>query len=292
MSRWLTIAAAAQCRPWLNLSCPTDHCHKLAPNLVETQIALQDAWDWCDVSESSFTESAGDLSCAGKELGFSEFVLLCCCWCMLNVEQILRFAFTIYDKSNTGFIEMHELDDMMRELHKDDLKHGGVDGNGVLRGGDAIAAETFDMHGTGRISFSDLLLLNRRYPHLLFPVFHIQYSMQLRVLGPDYWETKQAESAARVNYANNGPDRLRAKADRTQRKSARRAFKKEGCCAYWCWTYCGRRINHCVTCGLSSQPQGRPDRLEGTCPRHVFMCIDTGLCLHVELFLVCWLQDP
>eukprot|EP00455_Lapot_gusevi_P055055 TRINITY_DN8921_c0_g1_i1.p1 TRINITY_DN8921_c0_g1~~TRINITY_DN8921_c0_g1_i1.p1 ORF type:complete len:192 (-),score=21.04 TRINITY_DN8921_c0_g1_i1:174-749(-) len=59
--------------------------------------------------------------------------------------------------------------------------------------GSTIAKEinNIDKDGSGSIEFDEFMELNRRFPHLLWPVYRLQHRMRTHTISVDFWKRHQ-----------------------------------------------------------------------------------------------------
>jgi len=115
-------------------------------------------------------------------LDFSEFVIACGTYCMFGPEEVLKFAFFVFDKDKNGFIEKGELDELTNLLHQE-----GVTSN-VLE-----ALKKFDFNGDGKIDFKEFAMLNKQFPMVIYPAFRLQKNMMNYTLGQAFWTNQRGK---------------------------------------------------------------------------------------------------
>ena len=248
----------------------TDRAHKLKTEIEHSKILPCDIWAWCEVIDSNFTDGVSELSgyseVTGDEIGFNGFVQLCTGWCMMSEPCVLKYVFSLFDPTGKGFMEIPELMNLMTDIHKQDLKAGGIDGVGQLKGADSLAALTFDVHGNGKINFEDFTAINTTYPHLLYPVFHIQYLLRLKTATLAFWKCKQLQAHDARVYVANAPNRLRTAEYRAVKRENRAFYYRTARCSMCC-VLVGQPLARALTCGqmYDGGPQDRLDISEGGC---------------------------
>lgn len=115
-------------------------------------------------------------------LDFSEFVTACGTYCMFGPEEVLKFAFFVFDKDKNGFIEKAELDELTELLHQE-----GVTSN-VKE-----ALKKFDFNGDGKIDFKEFQQLNKQFPMIMYPAFRLQKNMMFYTLGQKFWTDQRGK---------------------------------------------------------------------------------------------------
>jgi hypothetical protein len=159
---------------------------------------------------------------------------------------------------------VEDFHDMIESLHVSDLKAGGIDGKGQLRGADAIAMGTVNLGE--RIDFAQLAGINFKAPHLLFPVcvrysvhcltssfsqlaltsrpllpsciqlFHIQFSLRSMTGGEQFWIDQTEVCWKKKAFRNDAADRLRFAAADKLRRVLMEEFARFDCCSCAFWT--------------------------------------------------------
>jgi len=143
----------------------------------------------------------------GEFLSFSEFVSVVSTFCLFGPEEIIRFAFNCVDEDKSGFVSLEELDNLAGWLHDGGpsnlntaiacirvrvVRHSR--GWVCERRGDyychvrshvacaPVPQDKYDQ-GDGQIAFEHFKQINREFPFILHPAFHLQEEMQRAVLG-------------------------------------------------------------------------------------------------------------
>jgi len=101
---------------------------------------------------------------------------------MFGPEEVLKFAFFVFDKDKNGFIEKGELDELTNLLHQE-----GVTSN-VLE-----ALKKFDFNGDGKIDFKEFAMLNKQFPMVIYPAFRLQKNMMNYTLGQAFWTNQRGK---------------------------------------------------------------------------------------------------
>ena len=107
------------------------------------------------------------------------------CYCMLGMEEILQACFSMYDPKGQGSIENADFLTILTMFHPYQY-----------RGRTTRALRELDLPEDGRLSFGRLKELNSTFPHLLFPAFRIQETIQRQFMGYKWWHRKQQKFAA------------------------------------------------------------------------------------------------
>ena len=112
-------------------------------------------------------------------LEFDEFVAICGTFCVWKQGEILRFCFDTFDADGGGTIDEDEFKVLCETIATKDP---------TFPGNFARALEEFDTNGDGLIDFDEFLMLNKRYPMTLFPMFRLQDKLQRATLGAGRWQ--------------------------------------------------------------------------------------------------------
>jgi len=117
-------------------------------------------------------------------VSFQGFFQIVATYCMYSQEDILRFAFTTFDKDSSGTIDEDEFMDLCKTINN---------ANPMFPANFKRALQEFDRNDDGLIDYDEFKQINRRYPMVLFPAFQIQDAMQRHVLGADFWKSKMRQ---------------------------------------------------------------------------------------------------
>jgi hypothetical protein len=95
---------------------------------------------------------------------------------MATREELLERAFGVYDVDRSGELKLNELHDFIIALHSQNqlFTRDIVDS----------ISELLLTRKRGAIQFDDFVLINDRFPLLLYPIFELQVKMRKLVFGP------------------------------------------------------------------------------------------------------------
>ena len=142
-------------------------------------ISIDEFHAWLNEPKTLFTTRIFELfDCDDSDsmLSFAEFATAITSYCMFGEEEILKFCFVMFDTDRSGYIEGHELDNLITLLHDTDNIEGNV----------KTAMGMIDTDGDGRLNFEEFAGMNDRFPQLLFPAFRIQANMQRMSFGDEF----------------------------------------------------------------------------------------------------------
>ena len=115
---------------------------------------------------------------------FQGFFQIIATYSMYTEEDILRFAFTTFDKDSSGTIDEEEFMDLCKTINN---------ANPAFPANFKGALEQFDRNDDGLIDYEEFKQINRRFPMVLYPAFKLQNQMHLHVLGLDFWRNKMRQ---------------------------------------------------------------------------------------------------
>lgn len=110
-------------------------------------------------------------------LSFEEYVKVLTTYCVFNKKDMLRFIFDVFDTDGSGNLDEDEFIAMCVQINATPFFPGNLQ----------KAFGSFDTSGDGLIDFDEFIAIERKYPMLLFPAFHLQDVMQRRTLGQKRW---------------------------------------------------------------------------------------------------------
>ena len=124
------------------------------------------------------------------EVDFNEFIGVCCTYCMLSKQELLRFTFDSFDLDQGGTLDEEEFMILCKAVNNM---------NPTFPGNFTTALEEFDQNDDGLIDFDEFQDLNRHYPLVLFPAFRLQDRIQKVTLGEVGW-VSVAKRCAKSKY--------------------------------------------------------------------------------------------
>eukprot|EP01038_Epipyxis_sp_PR26KG_P005503 gene5503-7618_t len=118
-----------------------------------------------------------DLDGSGT-IEFDEYVRVMATYCMFSQDEILRFCFECFDVDRSGTIDEKEFIELCKTINN---------ASPTFPSNFRRALEEFDVNDDGLIDYSEFLLIDKRYPLMLFPAFRLQDVMQRNSLGETVW---------------------------------------------------------------------------------------------------------
>ena len=115
---------------------------------------------------------------------FQGFFQIIATYSMYTEEDILRFAFTTFDKDSSGTIDEEEFMDLCKTINN---------ANPAFPANFKGALQQFDRNDDGLIDYEEFKQINRRFPMVLYPAFKLQNQMHLHVLGLNFWRNKMRQ---------------------------------------------------------------------------------------------------
>eukprot|EP00949_MAST-11_sp_MAST-11-sp1_P004581 g4581.t1 len=113
------------------------------------------------------------------EIDFREFVIATWNYCSLDLKNLIKFAFSMFDIDGAGTLEAEDLRELVVEIYGDSW-----DANVRVQ----KLVDVIDKNRDGVISFDEFQQINRRYPALLFPAFRMQEFLRRGVYGVTWWK--------------------------------------------------------------------------------------------------------
>ena len=126
----------------------------------------------------------GDEENNDADVDFGTTLKCIVCYCMLGMEEVLQACFSMYDPKGQGSIDNSDFLTFLTMFHPYQY-----------RGRTTRALREFDLPEDGRLSFGRLKELNDTFPHLLYPAFRIQETVQRQFMGYKWWKRKQQKFA-------------------------------------------------------------------------------------------------
>jgi len=120
-----------------------------------------------------------------KQIDFFEFIVCVWCICITDPETLVAFSFDIYDLDSDGELSYPELESMVKEFYgkdKNQLKQNALASQCL---NDALLRAEYQ-GGVITLESYKTFLLN--HSMILFPIFQIQRSFQIKVIGMKYWD--------------------------------------------------------------------------------------------------------
>jgi Ca2+-binding EF-hand superfamily protein len=111
-------------------------------------------------------------------MSFSEFVRSVISYSMMDNEQLIKFAFSLYDHADDQRITEKDMLALVQLLWGEHIGEG--DAEGAIE--DGTINKTLDMilhEGNAYVSWQKFRQLDREFPRLLYPIYRIRQSMQV-----------------------------------------------------------------------------------------------------------------
>lgn len=137
-------------------------------------------WAELEIKPSAFTDKLFEMVDSDNSgvMDFSEFISILITYCIFDQDDILRFAFSCFDKDGSGQIDSEEVKTLVEMINSQDPKFkGSID----------AAEAKISADEDGMISFPEFKELNRSFPLLLQPAFELQAHMHEHTLGDRDW---------------------------------------------------------------------------------------------------------
>jgi Ca2+-binding EF-hand superfamily protein len=155
------------------------------------KFSIDDFMVWLGIKRSIFYDKLFEIvgldldTCEREGIDWPKFVVFCVTYCAFGPTEILKFIFFLYDKEKNGCIDRLELQDMIREIHSDEMSST-----------EELALEMFQNTGLAdseKVQFKELVELNKNFPRVLYPAFVLQNTLASRSMGIAWWDNKRVE---------------------------------------------------------------------------------------------------
>ena len=135
-------------------------------------------------------------------MDFTEFLLAVWNYCTFNKYSLIRFAFELYDEDQSGSIDIDEMTLMLKDVYGKKALRTSKQALHVLSkikvlGGGLTNAAVIE------ISYPLFLDFCNKHPALLFPAFHLQLTLQTRIIGRRFWESLEKKKHKIMREAAN-----------------------------------------------------------------------------------------
>ena len=115
-----------------------------------------------------------------QKLTFDEFVFTTCMVCTMNKEDMLHILFEIFDVDNNEQISVREFRKLCAAVSEAS--------DAIFPGNYSNMLEKFDRNHDGALSFKEFVQLEKDFPMVFFPAFHLQMELQRQTLGVSRWD--------------------------------------------------------------------------------------------------------
>jgi len=119
---------------------------------------------------------------ASGELDFNEFLVGLWNICTFEKDSLLRFAFDLVDKDGSGYIDMDEMEGMIKGVH------GSKYDKKLFLHTKKVLKE-FDKNGDNEFSFDEFKGCEKKLPLLFMPAFSLINKMKEEFYGNDFWKS-------------------------------------------------------------------------------------------------------
>ena len=119
----------------------------------------------------------------GNSIDFLEFMVSVWNVCPLKIDTLTNFAFDMYDTNNDGELSFPEIERMVEELYGQGAAKEYTNAKEVQEDITVFAEER-----GGSLDLTGFTIYTMNHPNFLFPIFHIQRTIQNKVMGMRYWE--------------------------------------------------------------------------------------------------------
>ena len=130
-------------------------------------------------------------------------------------DELLHFAYQIFDADDNGWISHEEFILLLSDLHPS-----------TNRGRTTRALREIDLLDDGKLEYWEYLELNRRFPNLFYPVVEAQDKMRQKFFGTKHWHRKlkkyQKIKAGIRRARKNNTDKMMEAENRGKRRLQKR----------------------------------------------------------------------
>jgi serine/threonine-protein phosphatase 2B regulatory subunit len=127
------------------------------------------------------------------EMDFTEFLLAVWNYCTFNKYALIRFAFELYDADGSGAIDTDEMSNMLKDVYGKKALKSNKQAQFVLEKITILGEQSIGDMEVAYPLFEDFC---NKHPALLFPAFHLQLTLQTKIIGRRFWEGLEAKKAA------------------------------------------------------------------------------------------------
>lgn len=154
----------------------------------------------------------------GDSLGFTDFVHLVISYCAMDHGEVLRFCFNVFDRDRNGLIEFKELEALFAWVGEAEHQHSLEE-----------FKERWGMPVDHKIDFDDFLRMNKAFPLVCFPAFHLQSRLVSRSWGAAWWNTFKRNISEQRRWDERRLRVARRRVDVVlRRERLKAAFRSEG----------------------------------------------------------------
>jgi len=147
------------------------------------KISILDFLMSLDIERTEFNVQAFTVLDKDKDrsIDFYEFIVGLWNLCTLEWENMVRFAFELFDLDFSGCLDVKEIEKLTKYVC-------GGKKNVDKRVSKVI--KMMDDDKDGEVSLAEFVKYNRKFPVLLFPAFNMQQKMRKAFFGEKFWETQ------------------------------------------------------------------------------------------------------
>ena len=181
-------------------------------------VSSKEVLDYLGFRDSKFMHAAFQLlgePWDGSRMDFGETVKCIAQFCMFGKDELLHFAYQIFDADDNGWISHEEFILLLSDLHPS-----------TNRGRTTRALREIDLLDDGKLEYWEYLELNRRFPNLFYPVVEAQDKMRQKFFGNKHWHRKlkkyQKIKAGIRRARKNNTDKMMDAENRGKRRLQKR----------------------------------------------------------------------
>mmetsp|Transcript_15226 Transcript_15226/g.52795 ORF Transcript_15226/g.52795 Transcript_15226/m.52795 type:complete len:1495 (+) Transcript_15226:68-4552(+) len=115
----------------------------------------------------------------GTLMDFGETVKCIGSFCFFGKDELLHFAYSIFDSDDNGYITHDEFLLLLSDLHA-----------ATNRGRTNRALREIELFDDGKLTYEEFLETDKNFPNLFYPLFEAQNLMRQKFFGTRYWTRK------------------------------------------------------------------------------------------------------
>jgi len=197
------------------------------------------------------------------DLMWEDFCLLIVTVCMMEREDMRKFAFYAMDRGGIGGLQIDEYRALIEELH-----------GGRLNNDDEDAILTCEFDDTGLlVGYPQFVKMDTNYPHLLAPAFRLQRQMAEASFSDTGWHKQREKVAALALEAKNLPAKKCMLAIKKEKRHTLQLKSDRKGCLWTCGYNCSERFLKVCKCCRHKMEGERAIAIheeEGPDAQHVF----------------------
>mmetsp|Transcript_19324 Transcript_19324/g.27781 ORF Transcript_19324/g.27781 Transcript_19324/m.27781 type:complete len:579 (+) Transcript_19324:222-1958(+) len=158
-------------------------------------ISLTELMAYVNSDITSYTKRIfTSFDCDGSSgIDFYEFVTNVWDYCTLTKDNVVYFAFSLYDKDESGFLEKGEIENMLKDIYGDKYK-------------ESLPAKKLHSKltelNTKHLDSTAFLDFSKKHPGAMYPAMVLQTNMRDTICGVDFWidRTRKREFDCKGKY--------------------------------------------------------------------------------------------